>query len=90
MKKVYCIFLIAFILLLGYSYYNYNIYKKTKADNLKINETIKTKSNNIKNKEEKKLELEKELTELKEKNKDKISENEKWENWTKEIKEKMQ
>ena len=90
MKKVYCIFLIVILLIMGYSYYNYNNYKKIKNDNLKINETIKGNTKSINSKDEEKKNLDKELAELKEKNKDKIAENEKWEKWTKEVKEKMQ
>ena len=68
-----------------------NIYKYTniKNNNLSILESINNLKTNLKNNTNKNKELQKELDNLKEENKDKIQELNKWIKWNKEIKEKM-
>ena len=89
MKKIYCTLLIVSFLLLILCGYNYSLYNSSKSKNQSVSGNIDKYKDDIVTKQNKKEELNKEYEELKEKNKEKITEYEKWQKWTKEIEEKM-
>ena len=90
MKKIIGTLTILSILLLILCGYNYSEYKNTKKNFLDTNQHINTNKEKLRKLDKEKKELIKKHNEIKEKNKDKLMEYEKWEKMIKEIEEKMQ